>query len=210
MHPLDGVEHRLHHHRREAETRFVEHQQLWLPHKTHRNHEHLQLSTGQIACRVPAHLLQHGEIAEHHLHHFLAALRLQQRCRLQVLRNGHAPEALASVLNQRDAAASDRRRMRSRARDAIHGDVAGGHFATFERQHSGDRFHQRRLAGTVCTQQSDERFLGHGEVNVLQRRYGAVVMDGHAPDVQQRCVVPLDSRLSGHRSTHQPPRTGHS
>ena len=68
VHGTDNVEDTLHHQRRQAQRRLIQHQQLGTAHQGPPHSQHLLLAAGQGAGILLHALLQAGKMREHHVH----------------------------------------------------------------------------------------------------------------------------------------------
>ena len=168
---VDDAEDVEHDARGEGGARLVEHDELGVGHQATPDDEHLHLAPAQGCGKLAAALAEHREIVEHLLH-------VGRDPRLVAAGIGADPEVLlhrhgrVHVLALGDLgepAPDDDVGLAVPDLLAVELDGPGPHW-----QEAGDRLQQRRLAGTVTAEESDDTAFGHGHVDAAQDLYLAV------------------------------------
>jgi hypothetical protein len=177
----DGAEDLLHHHRRQAQRRLVEHQEARARHQGAADGEHLLLPARHRARGLARALAQDGEELEHAREALLAVRPGPPRVRaqLEILPDRQGREDLPAFRHLHDAVGDD-----VVAREPVDAPAVEHDLARPGAVQAGDRPQHRRLAGAVGAHHGEDLALFDRHGHAAQRRQIAVG-HLHPPELQQ-------------------------
>ncbi len=160
---------------RQAQARFVEHQQLGLGHQRAAHCEHLPFAAGERGGQLPAALVQAREqaidLVQGSAPVTVALAHALEGAKLQVVFHAHAVEQFALLRHQAQAAADQHLDFRDGFQRPVEIHLPAG------AEHAHDRRQQSGLAGAVGADHRDDLPFADGQAGVAQRLDLAV---GHA------------------------------
>ena len=158
----DDVEDLVDDDRREAERRLVHEEQPRLSHQCSADRQHLLLTAAQRPRHLSAALGQAGEEGVDPAQRLAVGRSrgVAVRAEVEVVADREAREDPASLRHDRDARAAD-----DVGRLPGHVRPADPHRPVADREHAGDRLHQRRLARAVRAHDAHDFALGDVEVD---------------------------------------------
>src|SRR4051794_6045968 len=178
----DDGEDALHHDRRQAHRRLVEHEQLRAAHHRPADSEHLLLAAGEHARRLGSPLAEHGEQLEDAVHVLgdLGLVLAGESPEVEVLRDRHPSEDAPAFRGVSKAEPQDF--VTRHAANALAG-VAD--VAVRRAEQTGDGAQRRRLARAVAADERDDLTGFDAEADALDGLDGAVG-DAEVFDLEQR------------------------